>query len=53
MDLSSSPPHSQDLAPSDLNFFGNLKDASHKKGVGSDGKIVEEVKKSRIGTRRG
>jgi hypothetical protein len=45
MDLSSLPPHSPDLAPSDFNFFGTLKDASHKKGFGSDDKIVEEVEK--------
>jgi len=45
MELSSSPPHSPDLAPSDFNFFVTLKDASHKKEFGSNDKIVEEVKK--------
>jgi hypothetical protein len=45
MDLSSVPTHSPYLASSDFNFFGTLKDANHKKGFGSDDKIVEKAKK--------
>ena len=42
MELSSTSPHSPDLAPSDFTFFRTLKEASHKKGFGSDNKIVEK-----------